>query len=45
MYREDRKEIVANLICDEGIRPMRFREMCGFLQIPKEERSNGKAEV
>ena len=39
MYREDRKEIVASLICDEGIRPMRFRELCGFLQIPKEERS------
>ena len=38
MVREEKKQMVADLICDEKIKPMRFRELAGFLQIPKQDR-------
>ena len=39
MYREERKQLIQELICDRKLKPMRFRELAGFLQIPKNERS------
>ncbi len=39
MFREERKVMIEELICDRKLKPMRFRELAGFLQIPKEERS------
>ena len=39
MYREEKKNLIAELIKDPKLKPMKFRELAGFLQIPKEERS------
>ena len=38
MYQEEKKEMIAALICDEKLKPMKFRELAGFLGIPKQER-------
>ena len=39
MYREEKKNLIAELIKDPKLKPMKFRELAGFLQVPKEERS------
>lgn len=39
MYSEEKKLMVAELICDDRIPPMKFRELAGFLQVPKQNRS------
>ncbi len=39
MYREEKKQLIAEMISDPKLKPMKFRELAGFLQIPKEERS------
>ncbi len=39
MYREEKKKLIAELIKDPKLKPMKFRELAGFLQVPKEERS------
>ncbi|MBO4697504.1 MAG: ribonuclease R [Lachnospiraceae bacterium] len=38
MFQEEKKEMIAALICDEKLKPMKFRELAGFLGIPKQER-------
>ena len=38
MIDQRKKELVLALIKDREYRPMRFREMAGFLQVPKSER-------
>lgn len=39
MFREEKKKMIEELLCDRKLKPMKFRELAGFLQIPKEERS------
>ena len=38
MIDERKKEMVLAFLKDRSYRPMRFREMAGFLQVPKDER-------
>ena len=37
---QGKKEIVLALMSDKAYRPMKFKEMAGLLQVPKEERDN-----
>lgn len=38
MYQEEKKQMIAAMICDQKLKPMKFRELAGFLSIPKQER-------
>ena len=35
---EKRKKIIYEFICDDDYPPMKFKEMCTFLQVPGDER-------
>lgn len=42
VLKHDRMETVMGLINDRDYRPMKFREMCGILNVPKDERNDLK---
>ena len=37
---QEKKNIILALMSDKAYRPMKFKEMAGLLQVPKEERDN-----
>lgn len=38
----ERKKLIMDLVSDENYHPMKFREMAGFLQVPKKDREDFK---
>lgn len=38
----ERKQLIMDFVCDSNYRPMKFREMAGFLQVPKKDREDFK---
>ena len=45
VLKKAREELIISLLSDKQYQPMKFKELCGFLNVPKDERNQSKASI